>query len=661
MKKVLFPILVVALVVSLGLVTAVPAAATTTSSNLLTNPGAELGMTGWTYSTGVASKATQPESTGTVLPYAGDYFFSLHDSSSPASMSQTVDLTTLVGTPVSFTASVYVQAELWWSGSPSPVSEDYDDGKLIVEFFDSTPESLGQFTLDSVEHPVLGSSMEGKDYAQFSLSDDVPSGAESAVYTLEGYLKQGSKINVFYDDLSFTVDLEANIDKAVSSNDGYLGDHITVTLTVENPYSSAIKVEDVIPDGLKYIPPTSGGYFKVDGSDVTPTIVGNTISTTVANGTHTITFNVQVVEVQCEEVDVTNTAELWYDGDPVASDSEDITLHPYEGFEKDVLLVYEETVNGVIEVNELVAWNMTITLPNNFAWNITGAILSDNLGGELGLAGDEVDNDRDSPKKIDEGDWGDLAGSWNTIPDGTLAIRTPGKSNKVHLKITGINVTAGDSLDFVLGIFTDRNPSKWGQQCYTSPCLHYLNSGATLKFTDPGTGFQLSAHTCPLPVYVTDAMLTLENKDSEWQIIEDDIGGELYYSTGGDVFCYEFRGYVPENIEYSLIYYADFEDRYNVWGGNNPGALIATGTASGGSLTMSGSIDLGMDLPSPPDANIAIHDYSGSPDNYAHAHGAKIWLVPSDCYNGVDTVTSWQPTRFLFETDLISYDDTDVP
>ncbi|MBA7709247.1 hypothetical protein ES703_118160 [subsurface metagenome] len=131
-----------------------------------------------------------------------------------------------------------------------------------------------------------------------------------------------------------------------------------------------------------------------------------------------------------------------------------------------------------------------------------------------------------------------------------------------------------------------------------------------VKFIDiDGTGFQLSAHTPALSVYVPDGKLTLDNKDpSTWEIIEDDIGGKLYYSTEGDEFSYVFQGYYLEHIEYSLIYYADYEDKYVDWGGDNPGALIATGTASGGNLVMSGSVDLGMDLPSPPDANIAIHD-----------------------------------------------------
>ena len=68
-----------------------------------------------------------------------------------------------------------------------------------------------------------------------------------------------------------------------------------------------------------------------------------------------------------------------------------------------------------------------------------------------------------------------------------------------------------------------------------------------------------------------DGELTLENKDpgSDWEIIDDDdTYGVLRYSTEGEEFCYDFQGYGLEDTDYSLIYYADFEDRFNEWGGD---------------------------------------------------------------------------------------------
>ena len=166
------------------------------------------------------------------------------------------------------------------------------------------------------------------------------------------------------------------------------------------------------------------------------------------------------------------------------------------------------------------------------------------------------------------------------------------------------------------------------------------------------------------------AFVELWEKDAEWEIVEEGAWGKLKYNLEGPTFDFVFNGHGLEiDTDYSLIYYADFEDRMNVWGGNNPGALIASGTSNEwGDIHLMGPVELNMDLPSPPDANISYYNYGTDStvpvytgDNYAHAHGAKIWLVPSDCYDGVDTVTAWQPTRFLFETDLIWYTDTDAP
>lgn len=156
--------------------------------------------------------------------------------------------------------------------------------------------------------------------------------------------------------------------------------------------------------------------------------------------------------------------------------------------------------------------------------------------------------------------------------------------------------------------------------------------------------------------------LILENKDpSDWSIIEDGTQATLTFDTVATNFNYEFNATGLESeIDYSLIYYADFDERFNKWGGHNPGAFIAefTTNADGDIAETTGSINLAMNLPTPPDWNIGPEaDYTQS-DGYEHANGAKIWLVPSDCYDeGACKVTTWSPTRFLFETDLIIYLD----
>ncbi len=137
--------------------------------------------------------------------------------------------------------------------------------------------------------------------------------------------------------------------------------------------------------------------------------------------------------------------------------------------------------------------------------------------------------------------------------------------------------------------------------------------------------------------------LLLENKNyaTDWSsILGDGMWGILKWAGDGDTFDFsstlEAHG-LQAGTNYSLIYYAD------PWPGNNPGALLGTGTSNAsGDLTIANDLDLGIDLPDPADAN-----YPG---------GAKIWLVPSSDWPFPGG--GWNPENYLFETNLIQYDDT---
>jgi hypothetical protein len=70
-----------------------------------------------------------------------------------------------------------------------------------------------------------------------------------------------------------------------------------------------------------------------------------------------------------------------------------------------------------------------------------------------------------------------------------------------------------------------------------------------------------------------------------------------------------------------------------------------------------------MSLPHSDDWNYGTEPFNGnhanyctSPDNYKHCTGAKIWLVPSSGYDtATKSLTTWVPSNYLFETDLIAY------
>jgi hypothetical protein len=148
--------------------------------------------------------------------------------------------------------------------------------------------------------------------------------------------------------------------------------------------------------------------------------------------------------------------------------------------------------------------------------------------------------------------------------------------------------------------------------------------------------------------------LFLAEKEDDWAIVPGGMWACLSYVPFGDEFRYSIDAYGLEpDTEYSLIYYAD------PYPGSFPGCRIDLWMAdSGGEIHDTDELDLGMSLPCEPDENI-IKDYGDDPDNYSHRHGAKLWLVPSDCYTDEPEVTTWAPERFLFETDLITYVDSD--
>ena len=159
--------------------------------------------------------------------------------------------------------------------------------------------------------------------------------------------------------MPMAAEAESSVLKTLSAADGDLGDTVTVTLDVVNDEVSALTVVDELPDGLKYIP----GTFEVDGSSVTPSTVGQVVSTDVGMGTFTITFDVQVVEAPAEEVTVTNWARLYDDTVLADSDSEDMTIYPYGGFTKEVLLSTTDPWDDV-PIGTDVHWLLLIAVEN---------------------------------------------------------------------------------------------------------------------------------------------------------------------------------------------------------------------------------------------------------------------------------------------------------
>jgi hypothetical protein len=130
--------------------------------------------------------------------------------------------------------------------------------------------------------------------------------------------------------------------------------------------------------------------------------------------------------------------------------------------------------------------------------------------------------------------------------------------------------------------------------------------------------------------------------DPDWEIVEDGAWGKMKYNLAGPEFDFVFNGHGLEaGSTYTLIYYPD------PWPGDG---LICLGSGlanQDGDVHIMGSVNTG-DLPKEDDAN--------------YSDGAKIWLVltgdvqcPSEAVSG--SMTGWNPTEYLFESDLVTFDD----
>lgn len=144
----------------------------------------------------------------------------------------------------------------------------------------------------------------------------------------------------------------------------------------------------------------------------------------------------------------------------------------------------------------------------------------------------------------------------------------------------------------------------------------------------------------------SNAQLYLYEKDpSTWEIVEDGARGKLRYNLCGAEFEYGFNGHGLEaNTNYSLIYYPEPQTTWP-WG-----VTVIDGgmTNNGGNINLAGSVDLGMDL-------------TGPADPYNPEGGAKIWLVLTADINASSQLAGWNPAEYLFENNLIKYDDTNIP
>ena len=136
-----------------------------------------------------------------------------------------------------------------------------------------------------------------------------------------------------------------------------------------------------------------------------------------------------------------------------------------------------------------------------------------------------------------------------------------------------------------------------------------------------------------------------------WVVVEDGAWGKMKYNLSGEEFDFVFNGHglVPGEV-YCLIYFVDVSAG---WTAGLPAIFcLGMGEANGGGeVHIAESVNIGMDLPREGDQNY--------PDG-----GAKIWLILSESCDANEGdwgfwMNGWNPTEYLFEGDMIEFDDTD--
>jgi len=127
-------------------------------------------------------------------------------------------------------------------------------------------------------------------------------------------------------------------------------------------------------------------------------------------------------------------------------------------------------------------------------------------------------------------------------------------------------------------------------------------------------------------------ILRLENKDDAWDpIVGDGIRGELSFISAHPTFDFslEVQGLQP-NTSYTLIRYKD------PWPGTGSDEITTLTTDGDGNATVNGDVELNKDL-----------------------NDVKFWVVSSSDWDG-GKMTAWHQSEYLFEWNLVSYDDTDI-
>jgi hypothetical protein len=177
------------------------------------------------------------------------------------------------------------------------------------------------------------------------------------------------------------------------------------------------------------------------------------------DGSHIITFEVKINRAYGLDTDVNNLAQASFDFgfDPVVELAVQytVTIHPYEGSS----LSKETDGPEIVPMFTEAGWEFTYIIKNNYDYLMDNPLLKDHFGTELDYYMDTV------------------IANLLTNPEFEYS---NGKNKQLRLEWTLPDITTGEAFMLQLTTYTKTDPG--GNQIFTIPGEHMLNSGANLKW-----------------------------------------------------------------------------------------------------------------------------------------------------------------------------------
>jgi hypothetical protein len=293
------------------------------------------------------------------------------------------------------------------------------------------------------------------------------------------------------DNMVYSVQEVLSFDKSFNVEWASLAEHVFGEINIETAVAGVV-VNDEFPEGLTLI---DVSVTAVGGGGYSLSFDEDTIEVTLLDiDEYTISFEAQVTDVlSYDSIIAVNEATATAPSGEVFNASDDLELLPYTDFYKSFEGAWLEGGAPVdqyaVPLGTKVYFLMYIDFSNSLSIDMLDAYVKDNLGGDLMLE------------------------YWVTS-QGTAGItKLSGKTAKAHLMWEVGDVLSGSWAISDLEVSTDENTGNGngknqkfpdGHQEYTETGTHYLNSGATLKFTASDTGFLCSVSSAGIAVEVVE-------------------------------------------------------------------------------------------------------------------------------------------------------------